>query len=90
MPISKSLPLPLLFAHSLFFNKRCEQISQVALNKRATWVNRSHRSLQKSDCEQFAQVAQDKRAKEQMRDSLKKLMSKLQIPNPAVPCSMFS
>ena len=65
------------FAHSLFFKELCEQIAQVALNKRVT-VSKTLRSLMKKSVrERFAQVAHDKRAT--VSNSLRALTKNEQI-----------
>ena len=60
------------FAHSLFFNERCERIAQVAYQKWAMWVNRSGRSPKMSDHEQIAQVAHQKWVNEKIALFLRK------------------
>ena len=49
-----------LFAHSLFFNEQCEQITQVPNQKWVMWANRSVCSPKMSDNEQIAQVMHQK------------------------------
>ena len=65
------------FAHSLFFNEWCEQITQVAHQKWASWANSSGRSPKMSDHEQFAQAAHQKWAT--MSKSLRSLIKNEQM-----------
>ena len=48
------------FAHSLFFNERCERVAQGAHQKWAIWANCSGRSPKMSDHEQKTGVAHQK------------------------------
>ena len=59
------------FAHSLFFNERCEQITLVAHQKWAMWADFSGHSPKMSNHERFAQVTHQNRAI--MRESLRSL-----------------
>ena len=85
--VSKSLRL-------LTKNERCEQIAQVAHQKRAMWANRSGRSPKMSNHERFAQVAHQKWAT--MSKSLRSLTKNEQMSESLVflseslICSFFS